>query len=170
MVAKKLFGFMATVVIVSLVVLPACTGVSEARTSPALADSGADGEPDPLTWIRDLLASIDLRATVRWVIDNLDIIALVGALVAGWIVNGVKSARELAVGLMLDAEKQAKEQVEMGGPEKMEHVITHLTDQMPARAQRLFDLYARIKGTTREALIREVAQEWYDVALSRAEA
>lgn len=71
---------------------------------------------------------------------------------------------------MLDAEKRAKEQVEMGGPEKMEHVITHLTDQMPARAQRLFDLYARIKGTTREALIREVAQEWYDAALSRAEA
>jgi len=116
MVAKKLFGVMATVVIVSLVVLPACTGVSEARPSPAPAEGGADGEPDPLSWIRDLLASIDLRATVQWVIDNLDIIELVGALLAGWIVNGVKSARGLAVGLMLDTEKRAKEQVEMGGP------------------------------------------------------
>lgn len=170
MVARKLFGVMATVVIVSLVVLPACTEISEARTSPALAESEADGEPDPLSWVRDFLASIDLRAAVRWVIDNLDIIALVGALVAGWIVDGVSRARELAVGLMLDAEKRAKEQVEMGGPEKMEHVLTHLTDQMPARAQRLFDLYARFKGTSPEALIREVAQEWYDVALSRAEA
>lgn len=166
--AKKLFGVMATVVIVSLVVLPACTEAPQAQTSPAAVEAQADGEPDPLSWIRDFLASIDLKATVRWVMDNLDIIALVGALVAGWIVDGVKSARELAVGLMLDAEKRAKEQVKMGGPEKMEHVLTHLTDQMPARGQRLFDLYARIKGTTREALIREVAQEWYDTALSRS--
>jgi hypothetical protein len=166
--AKKLFGVIVTAVIVSLVVLPACSEAPEALTSPVSAETGVDGEPDPLSWIRDFLASIDLRGAVRWVMDNLDIIALVGALVAGWIVDGVKSARELAVGLMLDAEKRAKDQVEMDGPEKMEHVLTHLTDQMPARAQRLFDLYARIKGTSREVLIREVAQEWYDTALSRA--
>ena len=170
MVAKKLFGVIVTIVAVSLVVLPACTEAPEAQISPAPAEREADGEPDPLGSIMDFLGNIDPEATTEWVLDHLDIIALVGALVAGWIVNGVKSAKELAIGLMLDAEKRAKDQVEMGGPEKMEHVITNLTGKMPTRAQGLFELYASIKGKSKEALIREFAQDWYDTALSQSEA
>jgi hypothetical protein len=116
MVAKKLFGVIVTLVIVSLVVLPACTEAPEAQISPAAAEREVDGEPDLLGSVMDFLSNIDPEATTEWVLDHLDIIALVGALVTGWIVDGVKSARELAVGLMLDAEKRAKRQVKMGGP------------------------------------------------------
>jgi hypothetical protein len=94
-----------------------------------------------------------------------DTIALIGALVVTYVVNGFKRAKALGLELMLEAEKVAREEVEMGGPEKMKRVLFRLLAKMPPDVRGMLDFYATLRGTTVNVLVEELAQNWYNRAI-----
>lgn len=76
-------------------------------------------------------------------------LALVAAAVVSFSIQWLKKT---AISLMLQAEKLAKEELELSGPEKMEAVI------------QLFDEKV-CNGLIPESTIHWLAQKWYDEAM-----
>lgn len=112
------------------------------------------------------LGDFDVSVVLQWLVDHVEEAALVAGLIVSLISGGVKKAQTLAVALMLEAEKIAKDEVKIGGPEKMQLVINRFLTQLPADARAIIRVWATFRGYgSLEAFVAELAQRWYDAAI-----
>lgn len=103
---------------------------------------------------------------LQWVLEHIEEIALLGALVVTIIDGGLKKARAVAVSLMLEAEKVAQHEVELSGPEKMQRVLSDLVDRLPVNVKAVLRALATLRGQSLEDTIADLAQRWYDAAVN----
>jgi hypothetical protein len=147
--------------LIGIVVLAACNG--DPTSSPVPTESPLVADGDAVAGGAE--GGLDFASALEWVLEHIEEIALVAGLAVSVISGGLKKARALAVSLMLEAEKVAREEIEMGGPEKMERVIGQFIEELPADAKALLRVWAGFRGQSLDALVAELAQQWYDVAI-----
>lgn len=142
--------------IVAVILVSGCEAVPTPTVSPLVDGTGDAGGMD-----------FDVAALLQWLVDHVEEAALVGGLLVSLITGGVQRARALAVALMLEAEKIAKDEVQLGGPQKMELVINRFLEKLPADARAIIRVWATFRGYgSLEAFVVVLAQRWYDAAIA----
>ena len=107
----------------------------------------------------------DFAGAVEWALDHIEEIALAAGLIVAVVDGGLKKARALAVSLMLEAEKVARDEVAMGGPEKMRRVLSRFVERLPADAKAILRVWAGFRGQSLDELTASLAQKWYEKAV-----
>ena len=148
---------------VAVALLVVSCGIESTPTTSPLATPTYP--PSPLV-AQDGGDRIDLEAIFRFVAENWDTCVMVAAFVVSLIAGGVEQAKSAGVSLMLEAEKIARDQVRMGGPEKMASVVGHVYDSLPLQAKSVIKAYAIVKGVSVQMLLDELCQKWYDKAVN----
>lgn len=151
---KRVFVVLA-VLAFCLVACDATPIEPEPTASPLSADEAREARED----------GIDVAAVAEWLLAHVEEIALVAGLLVSLVSGGLEKARALAVSLMLEAEKVARREVEMNGPEKMERVMDRFVERLPADAKAVLRAVAAFRGQSLDALIERLAQRWYDAAV-----
>ena len=150
---KRLFVVLA-IVLVFVVACDATPIEPEPTVSPLSAEEAQDQ------------VGVDVAGVVEWLLGHIEEIALVAGLLVSLVSGGLEKARALAVSLMLEAEKVARDEVTMGGPEKMEMVMDRLVERLPADAKAVLRAVAAFRGQSLDGLVERLAQRWYDAAIN----
>jgi len=150
---KRLFVVLA-IVLVFVVACDATPIEPEPTVSPLSAEEAQDQ------------VGVDVAGVVEWLLGHIEEIALVAGLLVSLVSGGLEKARALAVSLMLEAEKVARDEVTMGGPEKMEMVMDRFVERLPADAKAVLRAVAAFRGQSLDGLVERLAQRWYDAAIN----
>ena len=144
-------------VVVAMALLVACGDVTP-TVSPLPTESPTDG---------DVVGGdgFDFAGAVEWALNHIEEIALVSGLIVAVVDGGLKKARTLAVSLMLEAEKVARDEVQMGGPEKMRRVLSRFVERLPSDARAILRVWAGFRGQSLDELTASLAQDWYEKAV-----
>jgi len=144
-------------VVMAIALLVACGDVTP-TVSPLPTESPTDG---------DVVGGdgFDFAGAVEWALNHIEEIALASGLIVAVVDGGLKKARALAVSLMLEAEKVARDEVQMGGPEKMRRVLSRFVERLPSDARAILRVWAGFRGQSLDELTASLAQDWYEKAV-----
>lgn len=134
---------------ITVIMLAGCSGIPGPGDSPLVSGEGG----------------FDVAAAFEWLLAHVEEAALIAGLIVSLVAGGVKRAQALAVALMLEAEKIAREEVRLGGPGKMAWVLNSFVDKMPPDIRALLRVWAGVRGQSMDDFIAELAQRWYDAAI-----
>lgn len=149
--------WMLVLAVITVIMLAGCNGIpgpGDSPLGPGISPWGGGND------------GFDLAAVLEWLLDHVEEAALIAGLAVSLWHGGIKKAEALAVALMLEAEKIAREEIKLGGPGKMAWVLNSFIDNLPPDARAVLRVWAGVRGQSMDDFIADLAQRWYDAAIN----
>lgn len=109
------------------------------------------------------MLDVKWNTIIEWIMQNWVVILVFILGLISWLGSrDWKNVREAAGDLFLLAEKALADHIIKSGPEAMVEVVTSLYKVLPACIRTVLGVAAILMGTTPEALLKRLAQRWYD--------